>query len=411
MISVKAEIGLDLGNAAFIGFKLDDPVRGVLGNLNYVLGGLLFYDISDRLLGITTDRGKNEALDRNNAGITTLTLDNSDRTFDPLYSEGPYFGALVPRREIRITADTVPVFYGYIEDFDLQYQPGNRATTRITVADSFSVLANSSIVELTPPSELAGARVNRVLDLPEVNWPAEDRQIEDGNSILLDSSVSNRNALDYLQTVSDSEFGNLFIGKDGKLVFKERNTATNATDVSFSDDPSPSASIKIPFSSVEAIYGSENLYTRIELANTDVIPEQALAENTTASTLYGVRTYSNTELLVESPTELQDLANILLANYQSPLFRFQSVEVVIDKLDETQTAAILDLEIGDIVQVRFQPSNIPPAIELPARIIGISHNWQPNLKRVSFALETLNLGVFVLDSSLFGELDNDRLGY
>jgi len=411
MISVKAEIGLDLGDATPIGFKLDDPVRGVLGTLDYVLGGTLFYDISDRLLNLSTNRGKNEALDRIDAGTTTLSLDNSDRTFDPLYSEGPYFGALVPRRELRITADTVPVFYGFVEDFDLNYQPGNIATTQITGADAFSVLSNASIIELTPPSELAGARINRVLDLPEVNWPAANRAIETGNSILLDSSVTDRGALDYLQTVSNSELGNLFIGKDGKVVFRDRNTTINIPDLIFSDDLTPSASVKIPFASVQAVYGSENLYTRIELANTDAIPEEVVAENTTASTLYGVRTYSNTGLLVESPTELQELANLLLATYDAPLFRFESVEVVIDKLDETQTAAILNLEIGDIVQVRFQPSNIPPAIELPARIIGISHDWQPVTRRVSFTLETLNLGVFVLDSPLFGELDNDRLGY
>ncbi len=411
MISVKAEIGLDLGNATPIGFKLDDPIRGVLGNLNYVLGGTLFYDISDRLLSLSTNRGKSEALDRNNAGITTLSLDNSDRTFDPLYSEGPYFGALVPRREVRITADTVPVFYGFIEDFDLQYQPGNRSTVRVDVADGFSVLANAVISDLNPPSELSGARVTRVLDLAEVNWPAADRQIETGKSVLLDTAVADRAALEYLQTVANSEFGNLFVGKDGKLVFKERNSATTTPDLIFSDDLTPSASTKIPFSSVQAIYGSENLFTRIELANTDAIPDVATAENTTSSTLYGVRTYSDTGLLTQSPTELQDLANLLLATYQNPLFRFESVEVIIDKLDATQTAAILDLEIGDIVQVRFEPSNIPPAIELPARIIGIAHNWEPQLRRVSFSLETLNLGVFVLDSPLFGQLDNDRLGY
>jgi hypothetical protein len=411
MISVKAEIGLDLGDATPIGFKLDDPVRGVLDNTSYVLGGTLFYDISNRLLSLSTDRGKSQALDRIDAGIATLNLDNSDRTFDPLYPAGPYFGALVPRRELRISADNVPVFYGFVEDFDLDYQPGNISTTRITAADAFSVIANASIVELDPPSELSGLRVNRVLDLPEVNWPVANREVEDGNSILLDSLETNRGALDYLQTVANSEFGNLFIGKNGDLVFKERNSATTIPDLIFSDDPAPSASMKIPFASIEAVYGSENLYTRIELGNTDVIPEEVVAENTTASTLYGVRTYLNTGLLVESPTELQDLANLLLVTYNSPLFRFESVEVIIDKLDETQTAAILELEIGDIVQVRFQPSNIPPAIELPARIIGVSHDWEPTLKRVSFSLETLNLGVFVLDSPLFGELNNDRLGY
>jgi hypothetical protein len=411
VIDVKVEIGLDLGDETPIGFQLDDPVRGVLGNLEYVLGGTLFYDISDRLKNVSTRRGKSQALDRIDAGITSITLDNSDRTFDPLYSEGPFFGALVPRREIRITADTVPVFYGFVEDFDLEYQPGNRATARIDVADAFSTLANSTIDELDPPSELSGARIERVLDLPEVNWPADLRDIDTGNTVLLDTSVTGASALEYLQRVASSEFGNLFISKDGNLVFKERNAATTAPDLIFSDDPAPSSSIKIPFSAVQAIYGSENLFTRIELANTDVIPEEVVVENETSSTLYGVRTYSDSSLLVQEPSDLQDLANLLLATYEKPLFRFEAVQVIIDKLDSTQTAAILDLEIGDIVQVRFQPSNIPPAIELPARIIGISHEWDTTLRRVSFTLETLNLGVFVLDSPLLGQLDNDRLGY
>jgi hypothetical protein len=217
--------------------------------------------------------------------------------------------------------------------------------------------------------------------------------------------------LEYLQTVTDSEFGTLFISKDGDIVFKERNAATTAPDLIFSDDPTPSDSIKIPFSAVRAIYGSENLFTRINLANTDIIPEEVLIENEASSGLYGVRTYSASNLLVQDPDELADLANLLLVTYQNPLYRFESVTLVIDKLDETQTQSVLDLEIGDIVQVRFQPSGIPPAIELPARIIGISHNWEPTLRRVSFTLETLNLGVFVLDSPLLGELDDDRLGY
>jgi hypothetical protein len=411
MIDIKVEIGLDLGPATPVGFTLNDPVKGVLDNTSFILGGLLFYDISNRVQNITTRRGKSEALDRIDAGISTILLDNRDRLFDPLYEEGLYYGQLVPRREIRITANAAPVFVGYIEDFDLDYQPGNRATVRVDVADAFSVLANATIDELDPPLELSGARVERVLDLPEVNWPASLRQIDDGNSVLLDTSVADRTSLEYLQNVSTSEFGNLFISKNGEVVFKERNASVSNPDLIFSDDLSPSASTKIPFSAVKAVYGTENLYTRIFLANTDLIPEEALVEDETNSAIYGVRTYTNTGLLVEDPNELQDLATLLLTTYSSPLYRFQSVSVIIDRLDDTQTAAILDLEIGDVVQVRFQPSGIPPAIELPARIIGISHDWEPTLRRVSFSLETLNLGLFVLDSPLLGQLDNDRLSY
>jgi len=411
MITPQVEIGFDLGPDTPVGFTLDDPVKGVLDNTQYILAGLLFYDISERVRSISTRRGKSEALDRIDAGISSIVLDNSDRLFDPLYEPGLYYGQLVPRREIRISANDTPVFRGFIEDFDLNYDPGSRSTVRIDIADAFSILANASIDELDPPSELSGARINRVLDLPEVSWPSALRDIEDGNTIMLDSSVEGTGALEYLQLVANSEFGNLFISKDGNLVFKERNSSPNNPDLIFSDDPAPSSSIKIPFASVQAIYGSENLYTRILLANTDIVPEEVLVENEAATGLYGARTYSATNLLVQDPADLENLATFLLGTYQEPLYRFESVSVILDKLDEVGTAAVLDLEIGDIVQVRFLPNGIPPAIELPARIIGVTHSWEPNLKRVSFTLETLNFGIFVLDSSLFGELDDDRLGY
>lgn len=411
MISPKVEIGFDLGANTPTGFKLDDSVRGVLDNTVYILAGELFYDISNRVQTVSVRRGKSEALDRIDAGISTIVLDNNDRLFDPLYEAGLYFGQLVPRRQVRVSANDEPVFYGYVEDFDLEYLPGNRATAQIDVADAFGALANAAIDELDPPSELSGARVNRVLDLPEVNWPAELRDVEDGRTVMLDTSVSGSSALEYLQRVSTSEFGNLFISKDGYLTFKERNSATTTPDLIFSDDTSPSASTKVLFSNVRAIYGSENLYTRIDLANTDVVPEEITIENESATGLYGVRTYSNTNLLVQEPSDLEDLANALLVTYDRPLYRFEAVTVVLDKLTDPQTQAVLALEIGDIVQVQFTPSGIPPAIELPCRIIGISHGWEPQVKRTTFALETLNFGVFVLDSPLLGELDNDRLSY
>jgi hypothetical protein len=411
MITPKVEIGFDLGANTPTGFKLDDAERGVLDNTTYILAGELFYDISNRVQTVTVRRGKSDALDRIDAGISTIVLDNNDRLFDPLYEAGLYYGQLVPRRQVRVSANDEPVFYGYVEDFDLEYLPGNRATAQIDIADAFGVLANAPIDELDPPSELSGARVNRVLDLPEVNWPVALRQVEEGRSVLLDSAVEGVSALEYLQRVSTSEFGNLFISKDGDLIFKERNSATTTPDLIFSDDTSPSASTKVLFSNVRAIYGSENLYTRVYLANTDVIPEEIILENEAATGLYGVRTYSNTNLLVQDPAELEDLANALLVTYDSPLYRFEAVTVVLDKLNDTQTEAVLNLEIGDIVQVQFTPSNIPPAIELPCRIIGISHAWEPNVKRTTFSLETLNFGVFVLDSPLLGELDNDRLSY
>jgi len=410
--SVKVEIGLDLGDNAPGGFRLDDTTRGVLDNTSFTLGGELFYDVSDRLSDVSIKRGKNEALDRIDAGFSTIALNNNDRLFDPLYEASIYYGVLVPRKKIRITANDKPVFYGYIEDLDLNYLPANRSVVAISVSDALSTLANTALDDHDPITELSGARVNAVLDYPEISWDQSNRSIDAGNSTLLENPiVAGTGALEYLKLVSDSEQGNFFVGKDGKLIFQERNASQNSVDLILTDDLSPSSSTKIPFVQVSNVYGSENLYNRITVTNADLVPEEVLVEDEESIGAYGARSYQINGLLIADPVELTDLANRLLITYKDPLYRFESVEVSLDRLNLTQQNAVLDLEIGDIVQVEFTPNNIPPAISLPCRIIGVSHEWRSDRKQIYFSLETLNFGVFVLDSALFGQLDNDRLGY
>jgi hypothetical protein len=82
-----------------------------------------------------------------------------------------------------------------------------------------------------------------------------------------------------------------------------------------------------------------------------------------------------------------------------------------DTLSTENQDAVLDLEIGDIVQVRFEPSDIPPAIEQFCRIIGISHEWDNTSKNITFALERLDFAIFILDNPVLGVLDQDRLAY
>ncbi len=410
--NVKVELGLNLGNRDPNGFMLDNATRGVLDNLDFTLGGDRFFDITPRLVTTTVRRGKNNALDRIDAGITTIVVDNSDREFDPLYEAGPYFGQLVPRRSVRVSANDLPVFVGFIDDFDIQYEPGKQSVVQIQVSDAFSVLANSGLEEFTPNSELSGARINTVLDRPEVDWPVELRDIDPGNSVMLDADVAEgTGTLEYLQLVSDSEFGTLFLAKDGKIAYRERNAVPNIPDLVFSDEIVDGDYTGIQFADVNIVYGSENLYNRITLENADLIPEQAFADDLDSQIIYGPRTLSQSGLLIQDPDELQFLADFLLARYKEPQYRFETVTVVMDTLTEANQDAVLDLEIGDIVLVRFEPSDIPPAIEQYCRIIGINHDWNPGSKNISFALERLDFAIFILDDAVLGQLDNDRLAY
>ena len=409
---VKVELGLNLGQRDPFAFVLDNETRGVLDNTEFTLGGDRFFDITDRLITCTVRRGKSQALDRIDAGVVAVVVDNSDREFDPLYEAGPYFGQLVPRRSVRISSNNQPVFVGFIDDFDIQYEPGVQSVVRIDASDAFSVLANSGLEEFTPESELSGARINTVLDRPEVDWPAELRDIDAGNSVMLDTDVAEgTGTLEYLQLVSNSEFGTLFLAKDGKIAYRERNAVPNTPDLVFSDEIESGEYTGIQFADVNIVYGSENLYNRITLENADLIPEQAFAEDADSQALYGPRTLTQSGLLIQDPSQLEFLAEFLLARYKEPQYRFETVTVVLDTITPENQDKVLDLEIGDIVLVRFEPSDIPPAIEQYCRIIGINHDWNPGSKNISFSLERLDFAIFILDDAVLGQLDNDRLAY
>jgi hypothetical protein len=411
--AIKVEIGLNLNQSDEIGFKLDDAVRGLLDNTIYTLSGERFYEITNRLIDAQTNRGKSQALDRIDAGNASINLDNFDRLFDPLYEAGFYYGQLVPKRKIRISCNDYPVMFGYIDDLDIAYLPPNRSVVQIKLSDAFSQLSDNDLPEVSPDLELAGARVERILDLPTVAWPVAERQIDAGNTLLSDATISEgTGALNYFQQLAISEAGDVFIGKNGDFVFQERNRPPGQIDLVFTDQSSVGSSTVIPFTSLGVVYGSENLYNRIVLTNNDPsFPNEAISEDFESQGIYGPRTYTQNGLLTDSEADLQFLADFLLARFKQPQYRFDSLTISLDILSESQQNEVLDLEIGNIVQVIFTPSGIPPAIEQYVRVIGIQHDWSNSEKQMTLSLETLDFALFILDDAVFGILDEDQLSY
>jgi hypothetical protein len=400
--SVRVELGLDLlndPNAAI----LDDPVKGILDSPDYTLGGVAFYDISNRVRSVGVNRGKSQALDRIDSGTLNIVADNADRLFDPLFEDSPFYGALVPRRSVRVFANDKYVFDGYIDDFNLTYDPAGNSQVLMECSDAFSVLTKARLNEQTPTEQLSGARIEAILNRPEVNWSATQRDIDTGIFTMLDSTIEqDTQALEYLQLVSDSEFGDLFISKDGKIIFRDRSYEPAEPSFIISDDPNDAEAI--PFVDINIVYGSEYLYNRIIISNSDVIPEEATAENEASQLFYGVLTYSQTGLLTSSLTDLQAVADSLLDKYKQPVYRFESVTHVLDTLTEAQQAKLLDVEISDYVEVRFEPNGIAPAIVQYCKVIGISHEWDRETKSITFSLEKIEANAWQFDDFIFGRL-------
>jgi hypothetical protein len=399
------EIGFDLSSQGGPFFTLDDSVQGVLDNTDFTLGGTLFYDISEFLLGVQVARGRSRELDRFNAGQLDVLLDNRARTFDPLYPSSPYAGQIIPHREIRVKSNNEEVFFGVIDDWNLDYTPTGDNTATAIASDGFTLLATQALSAHTATSQLTGARVNAVLDRSEVDWPETLRTVETGLTTLQNDVVDlGTNVLDYLQTVALSEPGFIFIGKDGYFNFQQRTQDISSTAVkTFADDGTG-----ISFNTLQVIYGSEQLYNRITITSPNLTPKTA--NDTDSQNQYGISTLEQ-NLLLNSDDDAQDLADYLLSRYSEPEYRFEALEIELANLSTAQQNEVLSLELTDIVRVKFTPNSIGSAIDKYAQITGIQHRTNSISHRVTIGLSTLDYANFVLDDSIFGVLDSSQLGF
>jgi hypothetical protein len=397
---IKVELGFTAAGAGGPFLLLDDPIAGQLDNPDWVLGGgEALVDVSDFVRSVNITRGKSRDLDRYQAGRASVEFNNSLRTFDPTYEDSPFFGQIVPRRQIRITLDDVIAFEGIVDDWNLSYDPSGVSFAQCNAFDAFSALANIVITEPEEdyddfPEEPASDRINRVLDF--VNWNQE-RDIGQSTTLLYDQLVPfNQNALQYLQLVADSDFGDLFIGKDGKVVFQSRGDLSGDL-ITLSDDGSG-----ISFGGVDVVFGSEQLFNVITASN----ELDSLTSRDAASVqAFGERDLSVTTLIAQE-SELQNYIDWLLLNYRNPEFRFETMQInLLDKTEQERDDLAL-LEIGNPVLVRFTPSGIGDPIERLSKVIGIGHQRTPQNETMTIKLQTYPFTPLILDSAVFGKLDS-----
>lgn len=407
-MTVKVEVGFDLTESP-IGpfFTLDDPVAGVLDNTDWILAGTIFVDITEYVENISITRGKSRLLDRFQAGSCRVVLDNTSRAFDPTYESSPFFGNIIPRREIRISVNDVYQFFGVIDDWNLEYEQKGKQTAIAIASDGFTKLTNQTLEGGTQSEEFSGVRIEKILDDPSVEWPADRRDIDTGKQELgADTIEADTNALQYLQLIETSEPGRLFIGKDGSLVFRDRTVGPSSSDlVVLADDGSG-----INFQIVSVEYGSELLYNQVNIGSI-ITGNTSTANDTDSQTNYGIINLTQEDLLIRDDADALELASFYANKYSEPEFRFKQVDVNLDELTEINKAKILDLELGDIVQIKFTPGDLGDPIDRYAEIISIANNILPTEHTVRFGFSTLDRASLVLDDAVFGKLGAYALAY
>lgn len=397
-MTVKVELGFTADGQGGPFFTLDDPVLGKLDNPNAFLGGgEVFVDVTEFFQSYNSTRGKSRELDRYQAGQLSVQFENNLRTFDPTYDQSPYYGQIVPKRNIRVTNGTAVQFLGVVEDWNISYDPGGQSIAVAQAFDSFSFLSGLSIASATYPDQETSERLNAVLDT--VGWSTAERDIAFTGAELVGQTIESQDVLPYLQTTARSEPGDLFISKAGKVKLVGRNAAFTSEGIVLSDDGDT------PYKTISAVYGSELLYNRV----TVVSPiGTAVANNTISQAIYGERDLEE-ETQLDSQAQLAELADYLVTRYADPEFRFEGLTVDLKDISADQKTALLDLELADVVKVEFTPNNIGDPIERYGKVIGIVQNITPSVEEIQLRLQTTEGSLFVLGDPVFGRLDAGNL--
>jgi len=404
MPTEKVEIGFDLRGAGGPFLVLDDPVAGRLDDSDWVLGGTIFIDITGDVTNFTIQRGKANDIANFSSGEAVVELNNQNRYYDPTYEASPYYGNIIPKRQVRISTNGTIQYFGSVDDWNLAYSSNGDAVASFVTSDGFAELTNQTLPASTATAQFSGARVNAILDSPFVDWAPDNRQIDTGSAFLgADVIAEGTSALAYIQKVEQSELGRFFIAKDGKATFQDRTVAPSSVGLIELSNTGTG----IPYQDLVVMYGSEDLANEI-VASSVITSTQVIANDTDSQNAYGIYNLTLNDLLLNDDTQLTDTALFLASKYSQPQYRFDSLNVRLNSLTTGQQNQILGLELGSVVKVTFLPSNLPPAIVRYAEIIRLNHSVDIAGEHiVNFGLATVDLTYLVLDDPVFGMLDTN----
>ncbi len=342
----------------------------------------IWTDVSGYVREVHIRRGRQHERGRIEAGTATLILDNRDRRFDPTYELGPHYGQILPMRRVRIKAiwrhAEYPLFAGFIEAWPQIWGPGLDSTCEVNAVDGFKVLRLMKLRELAVPQELSGKRVQRVLDATGMSgvfvdqgyWVLGDpaasalgvstkiageivafRFINPGASEM-QADVIDTYALDYLQCVTDSEDGLLFMDREGRLTFQDRHyrvTKQINPVGTFGDAPDET---EWPYADLTLNYDDTWIYNEIQVSRRD--GEKQIAGDPDSQRRYFARTLELDDLLLTSDIEAMSCAQDLLNRYREPGVRVESIILQPTGYDD-MWPVVLDRELSDRITVVRRP--------------------------------------------------------
>jgi hypothetical protein len=403
-------------------FTLDDPLRGLLNDPEYVLDGTTeFASVMDSTTTITAKRGRRDIGDTFSAGTMTFTIQDVDGIFNPFDENSPYYDTaqskpgLAPMREvklIRYSSTNVEelLFSGYVVNYDYNFALGGLDTVTVYCADQFYLLSQTYLNEYNVSAQLSGARITSVLDLPEVAFPALSRNIATGTVNLGHDSAytvpAGTNVLQYIAQINDTaEFGRVFMSRDGVLTFQNRIGNTLSGSVAdFHDDGT-----NYKYNGVGISFEADAVVNRVVVTNLNGTTATATDAGSIAQ--YFIQTTSITNSLLDEAGAITTAASYLL-NPQ-PSARYTEVETAFLMLTTAQKDTLATLEIGDTITVEktFPSGTGTSQLAQELSVEGIEHrlDFSTGHRVLYSTAPTTIVFELILDNATYGTLDAENV--
>ncbi len=331
-------------------------------------------DVSDDLMDIGIQRGRQYELNRMEAGTAQVTLLNTSGNYWPNNTTGSYTPNVLPWKRINIratyTSTTYDLYTGYIESWtpDFLQKPIKVPVMRLQCADMVKNLSQMNINSTGYVAELSGTRVGNVLT--SLGWPTTPRALDTGQSTLqATGALVNENAMNLLFTVQDSELGIFFISPSGDATFQDRHARLKApfltSNGTFGDVPSTD----LGYTEVLLSFEDLRIYNDVRVTRTG--GTEQVATSTTSKDSYGTRTLEKPSLLMPTDAEALAQAQYLLSRFENPVLRAKQITLRPDENGTNVYPKALGLDISDRITLRLTQASI----NKPYHIEGIRHAW------------------------------------
>jgi hypothetical protein len=401
------EIGF-IGPAFDNAFTLDDALRGKLDSTTYRLEGAeVMADLTSRCVSFTTRRGRNDWTQPFSPGLATLLFRNIDGALDPLNTSSAYYPGITTGRTVTIKCNGHLIYSGLVEDINLGYDTSGDAWVTVVAEDQSSELGLRSLTSGTSFSEqTSGPRVSAVLANGNINY-AGATSIDAGTGALAADTLSaDVNAVQYLQKVTNSEQGYLYVSRSGVMTFENRyGPISSPSAVTFSDDGSD-----VPYQEINRNLVSAELFNRLTANRTGAA---AVTSNDTGSQdSYGIRLLPVGEVLVLDDATVTNLLNFLMVQTASTEVRINSLTAVLDTQASSTQNTVAQLELADSVTVEFTPPGVAQqstngTLQQIGHAFTVGETW-----RVTLGMTPRDTtSYFILDDASLGRLDHNSLGF